>query len=169
MQPHITLLCIHRDPAQLSVLGQNGFNLITATNGHDGLQIFRSRPVDAVVLDDKVGLLGGSVMAAEIRKVNPLVPIVLLADVAKLPHPAVRSVDALVANSDGPRSLLATVHFLLNANHGRSQEPGNGPDTQEKTNERELRHNATVLAAAENKAPFSPAVWRSIWDGTIQF
>jgi DNA-binding response OmpR family regulator len=46
-----TLLCIHRDPAQLSSLEENGYELVTATNGHDGLRLFLSRRVDAIVLE----------------------------------------------------------------------------------------------------------------------
>jgi CheY-like chemotaxis protein len=46
-----TLLCIHRDPAQLSIFRENGYELVTATNGHEGLRLLRSRPVDAIVLE----------------------------------------------------------------------------------------------------------------------
>ena len=74
-----TLLCIHRDPAQLSLLERSGFELVTATNGHDGLRLFMSRPVDAIVLDYHLGLLDGGVVAAEMKKVKPTIPIVLLA------------------------------------------------------------------------------------------
>ncbi|MGA9710692.1 MAG: hypothetical protein WBR31_02815, partial [Candidatus Sulfotelmatobacter sp.] len=51
-----TLLCIHRDPDQLSLLQENGYELLTATNGHDGLRLFASQPVDAIVLDYHLGL-----------------------------------------------------------------------------------------------------------------
>ena len=110
-----TLLCIHRDPAQLSLLRENGYELVTATNGHDGLRLFRSRPVDAVVLDYELCLLNGAVVAAEIKKANPEIPIVMLADSLELPEDALKSVDALVSTSDGPRLLWATVHSILNA------------------------------------------------------
>ena len=110
-----TLLCIHRDPAQLSLLQENGYNLVTATNARDGLRLFMSRTVDAVVLDYHLGLLDGAVIAAEIKQVKPLLPIVMLAEDIELPGDALASVDALVAKSDGPHFLLATVHFVLNA------------------------------------------------------
>ena len=108
-----TLLCIHRDPAQLSLLQENGYELLTATNGHDGLRLFMSRPVDAVVLDYELGLLDGAVVAAEIKKVNPQVPIVMLADDVELPDGAFKAVDALLIPSDGPNLLWATVHYML--------------------------------------------------------
>ncbi len=109
-----TLLCIHRDPVQLSLLKQNGYDLATATNGSDGLRLFMSRPVDAVVLEYHLGLLDGATIADEIKQFRPEVPIVMLVDHIELPTHALKSVDALVAKSDGPHFLLATVHFLLN-------------------------------------------------------
>ena len=114
MATNSTLLCVHRDPAQLRLVQEHGYELVTATNGHDALRLFMSRPVDAIALEYHLGLLDGSVIAEEIKQVRPKVPIVMLADHLELPDGALRSVDALVAKSDGPHFLLATVHFVLN-------------------------------------------------------
>jgi DNA-binding response OmpR family regulator len=122
MGTNSTLLCIHRDPGQLSLLEQNGYELLTATNGADGLRLFMSRPVDAIVRDYQLGLLDGGVVATEIKKVNPQVPIVMLAENVELPADALKSVDALVAKSDGPHFLLATVHFVLNVKPAQRRE-----------------------------------------------
>jgi len=108
-----TVLCIHRDPAQLNLLREKGYGMVTATNGSDGLRLLMSRQVDAVVLDYCLGLLDGSVVADEIRDVRPQIPIVMVADPQELPHGALKSVDALVDKSDGPHFLWAAVHFLL--------------------------------------------------------
>ena len=80
-----TLLCIHRDPAQLSLLRENGYKLLTATNGNEGLRLFAAQSVDAIVLEYHLGHLDGGVVAAEIKKLNPRVPIVMLADDLELP------------------------------------------------------------------------------------
>jgi len=87
--------------------------LATATNGSDGLQLFLSRAVDAVVLDYHLGLLEGAAIAGKIKQAQPKVPIVMVADQVELPADALSSVDALVIESDGPHFLLATVHFVL--------------------------------------------------------
>jgi DNA-binding response OmpR family regulator len=79
MAANSTLLCIHRDPAQLRLLQEHGYKLLTATHSSDGLRLFMSQPVDAIVLDYRLGLLDGGVVAAEIKKVKPQVPIVMLA------------------------------------------------------------------------------------------
>jgi DNA-binding response OmpR family regulator len=117
-----TVLCIHRDPAQLGLLQENGYELVTATNGRDGLRLFASRPVDAVVLAFELGFLNGAAVAAEIKKVNPQVPIVMLADNEELPDHAFKSVDALVVKSDGPHLLSATLHFILSVEAAQRRE-----------------------------------------------
>ena len=114
MAPNSTLLCIHRDPAQLTLLQENGYELVTATNGSEGLRLLMSRPVDAIVLEYHLGLLDGAVVAAEIKKVKPQIPIVMLAEHLELPDGALQSVDALVTKSDGAHFLWATIHFVLN-------------------------------------------------------
>ena len=75
MGSNSTLLCIHRDPSQLSLLQVHGYELVTATNGSDGLRLFMLQAVDAIVLDYQLGLLDGGVVAAEIKKVKPEIPI----------------------------------------------------------------------------------------------
>jgi len=113
MATNSTLLCIHRDPSQLALLQENGYELVTATNGSDGLRLLMSKAVDAIVLEYHLGVLDGAVVAAEIRKVKPQLPIVMLADNLELPDGALKSVDALVTKSDGAHFLWATVHFVL--------------------------------------------------------
>ncbi len=114
MGTNSTVLCIHRDPAQLSLLKENGYDLVSATNGPDGLRLFMLQSPDAVVIEYQLGLLDGAAIADEIKQFRPKVPIVMLADHVDLPGGVLKSVDALLAKSDGPHFLLATVHFLLN-------------------------------------------------------
>ena len=90
MVANSTLLCIHRDPAQLSLLRENGYELVTAASGSEGLRLLMSRPVDAIVLEYHLGLLDGAAVAAEIRKVKPQLPIVMLADHLELPEGALK-------------------------------------------------------------------------------
>src|SRR5579864_69729 len=114
MATNSTLLCIHRNPAQLSLLRENGYELVTASSGAEGLQLLMTRTVDAIVLEYNLGLLDGAVVATEIKKAKPQLPIVMLADHLELPEGALKSVDALVTKSDGAHFLWATVHFVLN-------------------------------------------------------
>jgi DNA-binding response OmpR family regulator len=111
-----TVLCIHRDPQQLTLLREKGYGLITATNGREGLRLLMSCSVDAVVVEYYPGLLDGAVVADEIRRARPEVPIIMVADPMKLSREALKSVDTLVNKSAGAHFLWAAIHFLLNAN-----------------------------------------------------
>jgi DNA-binding response OmpR family regulator len=122
MATNPTLLCINRDPAQLRSLQENGYQLLTATNGHEGLRLFASQPVDAIVLDYHLGMLDGALVANEIKRVRPTIPIVMLADNLELPDGALNSVDALVTRSDGAHFLWATVHFVLSVKPAQNRE-----------------------------------------------
>lgn len=108
-----TLLCIHRDPGQLLHLEQNGYRLVTATCGVEGLRLLMSQAVDAVVIEYHLGLLDGAVVASEIKQVRPQIPIVMVCDNLELPGDALQSVDAIVVRSDGQHFLVATIHFVL--------------------------------------------------------
>jgi len=108
-----TVLCIHRDPDQLRLLREKGYGLVTATSGSEGLLLLLSHPVDAVVLEYSLGALDGAQLAHEIRRVRPRVPIVMVADPRELSREALKSVDTLVAKSDGAHFLWAALHFLL--------------------------------------------------------
>ena len=181
MAANSTLLCIHRDPAQLSLLQEHGYELLTATNGSDGLRLFMSRPVDAIVLDYRLGLLNGGVVAAEIKKIKPQVPIVMLAEDVELPDDALKAVDALVAKSDGPHFLLASVRSVLEGKpeqrlegeltsevpiqcHGRS-----GEMVERRRGVERRQANTAQFATDKKDAPLLPAVWESIRNGTLKF
>ncbi len=114
-----TVLCIHRDPEQLTLLREKGYGLVTAMNGSEGLRLLMSRPVDAVVLEYYLGLLDGAVVADEIRRARPELPIIMVADPMELPREALKSVDTLVDKSAGAHFLWAAVHFLLNTKADR--------------------------------------------------
>jgi DNA-binding response OmpR family regulator len=177
MATNSTLLCIHRDPAQLSLLQESGYEVLCATNGREGLRLFMSRPVDAIVLDYHLGLLDGLAVATEIKQVQPDLPIVMLTDHLEFPNDALDSVDALVTKSDGPHFLLAAVHFVLNVKPAqrrneklKAQSPAQlrrlGRSRNEATRE---QTNTPQLVVDERALPFSPSVWRSIRNGTVQF
>jgi DNA-binding response OmpR family regulator len=108
-----TLLCIHRDPAELLHLEQHGYRLVTASCGQEGLRLLMSQPVDAVVIEFHLGLFDGAVVASEIKRVKPGLPIVMVCDNVELANDALKAVDAIVVKSDGQHFLVATIHFVL--------------------------------------------------------
>jgi CheY-like chemotaxis protein len=177
MATNSTLLCIHRDPAQLSLLKESGYELATANNGSEGLRLFMSRPVDAVVLEYPTGLVDGVAIADEMKRVRPEIPIVALVDHLELLDGTLRSADAIVAKSDGAHFLWATLHFVLNVQPAQRHEAKMRSQTsilfKRPGRSREAaigdQDNSFRLPANDKDAPFSQEVWRGIWDGTIQF
>jgi hypothetical protein len=60
MSTNSSLLCIHRDSAQLSLLKEDGYELVTAWSGSDGLRLLMSQSVDVVAVGARVSLPHGS-------------------------------------------------------------------------------------------------------------
>lgn len=118
MTTTLTVLCIHRDPGQMTLLREKGYGLVAATSGSEGLRLLRSRPVDAVVLEYSLGKFDGVEVADEIRHARPQLPIVMVADPREIPRGALKSVDTLVDKSDGAHFLWAALHFLLTTKPG---------------------------------------------------
>jgi CheY-like chemotaxis protein len=107
------LLCIHRDPDRMRVLQKNGYKVLNAANGQEGLQLLASEPVDAIVLEYSLAHRGSSAIASEIKQLRHHIPIVMVAENAELADAVLESVDALVSTSDPSYFLWAAVHFAL--------------------------------------------------------
>lgn len=180
MAPNGTLLCIHRDPAQLNLLRENGYELLMAASGSDGLRLLMSRAVDAIVLDHHLGRLDAAAVAAEIKKAKPQLPVIMVADDLEVPKGTLKSVDALVTRSDGPHFLWATVHFVLNVKptQGKertlSSEPkahlrrsGKSRELGEAGNHPQSGTARPTITA--NETPFSLGEWRQIRTGRVKF
>jgi CheY-like chemotaxis protein len=115
------------DPTQLSLLEQNGYELVTPTTGSDGLRLFMLQAADAIVLDYESALLDGGIVAAEIKKFKPQIPVVMLSGNLELLADALKCVDALVAKSDGAHFLLGTIRHVLNTKSGQRLEEHKNP------------------------------------------
>ena len=164
------LLCIYRDPEQLSLLRNNGYDVLAATNGDEGLRLFMTRPVDAVVLEYHLGFLDGGMVASEIKKVQPLIPILMVIDHLEVPDGALRSVDMVVAKFDGDRFLLAAVQSVLAERPVLRSKPKRPSRMRSLPLEGTRANDSQTQQAAQNpNSPFSPQEWQSILNGKFQF
>ena len=166
-----TLLCIHRDPGQLSLLKENGYKLVTATNNHDGLQLCRSHAIDAIVLEYQLGPLDGAVVASEIKQIRPKVPIVMVVDSLELPEGALKSVDAVVAKSDGVHFLWAAVDFVVNVKPSQNLDQVRQGSRRGTARLRKQAGRSEALAPVlgDKERPFSPELWQGILNGIVRF
>jgi len=168
-----TLLCIHRNPAELAPLQLHGYKLMTATNGNEGLRLFMTRPVDAILLEYHLGLLNGGIIAAEIKKVSPTVPILMIIDHLEVPDGALRSVDMVVAKVDGADFLLSAVRYVLGEENATARTTGRstrGASTGE--NAATDKATADIIEfprAAKDDVTFPPEAWQGILDGSVRF
>lgn len=97
-----TLLCIDRDPSALWIqrrfLRENGYEVVTATNGLDGLSVLKVVGVDAIVLRPCQDLLDSLLVAVAMKQVRPQVRIVMVSDNVELPEGIFEVVDARVSD-----------------------------------------------------------------------
>lgn len=111
--PKPLILCIDDEKLGLRirkiVLERAGYRVETAIDGPTGLSIFGSEKVDAVVLDYFMPGMNGGEVAAEMRRLRPEVPILLLSAYINLPQEVINAVDCTILKGDGPEVLLAKI------------------------------------------------------------
>jgi CheY-like chemotaxis protein len=99
------------------LLEKNGYEVLEASGGDEGLKVFRSRNVDAVVVDYQMPGMNGDVVAEKIKRINSHVPIMLLSAYGPLPKSKLRAVDSFLTKSQPPKILLSTLQGLLGDQH----------------------------------------------------
>ena len=99
------------------LLEQSGYKVLEASAWDDGLRLFRSRSVDAVVLDYQMPGMRGDQVAAKMKSINSRVPIMLLSAFVPLPQNKLKSVDRFLSKSQPPEILLSTLQGLLEDQH----------------------------------------------------
>ena len=109
--PQREILCIDDDEQSLQVrkilLETFDFHVTTATTAKEGLRYFRSRNVDAVVLDYEMPDMNGGQVARKMKSMRADVPVLILSALQWLPKDAPREcIDAFVTKG-GPTAALA--------------------------------------------------------------
>ena|ERR1700686_318052 len=118
-----TLLCIDDNQSCLNIhkiiLEGLGYVVLTASSGREGLEVFASNAIDAVILDYQMPYMNGEMVAAEMKKMNPRVPILMLSACVSLPERALRLVDDSIAKGNPAVFLLLAVQQLLRRSEKR--------------------------------------------------
>lgn len=113
-----TILCIDDEQTALqlrqTVLESVGYKVLTAKSGAIGIKLFKSAPVQAVVLDYWMADMNGMQVAREIRKLNPSIPIIILSAYGELLDESLGVADLWIRKGEeDPQYLLARLHELL--------------------------------------------------------
>ena len=113
-----TILCVDDHWSGLisrkMLLESNGYQVLVATGGDEGLRLLLSHSVDAVVLDYQMPGMNGDVVAVKMKRAKSHVPIVLLSAYGPLPQSKLDAVDTFLSKSHPPKILVSTLQDLLN-------------------------------------------------------
>ena len=112
------ILCIDdEEPALLlrrRVLEKAGYRVFTALTGKEGIEIFRFQSIDVVILDYWMADLDGLDVAAELKKLNPKTPVIMLSGYTSILDEGLGRVDLWLRKGEGdPNQLLLAVAQLL--------------------------------------------------------
>jgi PAS domain S-box-containing protein len=113
-----TILCIDDEAAGLVarklLLESAGHRVIEARSGEEGIQLFKSLKVDAVILDYWMSGMKGTAVASELKRINPDVPIIMVSGMADLPGEAAGLVDQwIIKGTLRAEELLESISAVL--------------------------------------------------------
>ncbi len=108
------LLCVDDEKPALTirkmVLEKNGFDVVTATNSVEALEVFRTHAISLVMADHLLGHESGLELAAALKRLNPFIPIVLLSG---LPPDSMDNLDCFICKGEGPSHVISILRDLL--------------------------------------------------------
>jgi CheY-like chemotaxis protein len=111
------LLCVDDDPSSLDLRQQllelAGFQVITTTDAKEGLELFRTRQVDAVILDYQMPGMNGGELAEAMKRIRPGIPVMIVSALPWLPEDAPRCIDAFVTKGSPNSALMDKITNLV--------------------------------------------------------
>jgi CheY-like chemotaxis protein len=125
MEPQKTILCIDDEEAQSTlrklVLESAGYRVLVAMSGREGIRLFQSDSVDAVILDYWMADMKGLAVARELKRARPDVPIIILSAYTPLLDETIGLADLWVRKGEeDPEYLLAKLRELLQTPRGKT-------------------------------------------------
>jgi CheY-like chemotaxis protein len=112
-----TVLCIDDEEPGLQVrrllLESAGYRVLCARSGVDGIKVFQSEPVDAVVLDYWMSGMNGIAVARELKRLSPHIPIMILSAYGTLLDETLGVADLWLRKGEEPQFILGKLSELL--------------------------------------------------------
>jgi CheY-like chemotaxis protein len=110
------ILCIDDADIALRVrkllLGSEGYNVLTANSGEEGLELFKQNPVELVIADHFLSAKTGTEIAREMKDLKPEVPILIVSAAIEKPD-GLEFADGFLAKGEETSVLLDTIAGLL--------------------------------------------------------
>jgi len=116
-----TLLCVDDDPGirQLyeAMLGTYGYEVLVAEGGHQALNLFRSKAseIDAVISDYEMPGMNGAQLAAELKRYDPEIPVIVISGSLPILEQTPYFVDAAVPKGASVEKIVDHIEALLEA------------------------------------------------------
>lgn len=105
-----------------------GYRVLAANDGDEALRIFARKRINLAVVDYYMHGMGGDLVALEMKKLRPQVPIIIFSGTFTLPEMVIALVDGFVFTGDEPDKLMHKIAELLprskrkrRASQGRAQ------------------------------------------------
>jgi CheY-like chemotaxis protein len=112
------ILCIDDDPQSLKVrtviLETLGYSVHPELDARAGLRAFGEHKVDAVVMDYEMPGMNGGEVAAEMKRLRPDVPVMIVSALPWLPESApMEAIDAFVQKGEPLRVLARRIEDMI--------------------------------------------------------
>ncbi len=114
-----TLLCVDDDLGILefyeTMLGSNGYHVLLAQDGRQALAVFQEKvkEIDAVISDYEMPGMNGIELAAELKRYNSSLPVIMISGCLPLLDNIRHNVDFLLSKGAPVEEILARIEFLL--------------------------------------------------------
>jgi CheY-like chemotaxis protein len=110
------ILSVDDEPALLvtreRLLQSQGYDVLSACDGGKALKIFTAYPINLVLLDYSMPGVDGRIVAQEMKRCKPLVPVILVS-ADDVPEEALTCVDGFVAKGQSPALLLGKIQQMF--------------------------------------------------------
>ncbi len=115
-----TILCVDDEEPGLKVrkilLETAGHKVFTALSGAEGIAVFQSQQIDAVILDYWMAGMNGVTTARELKRMKPSVPVIILSAYGTLLDETLGVADVWIRKGEeDPQYLLGALEALLQA------------------------------------------------------
>ena len=114
--PAATILCVDDEENQLIlrklVLEREGYRVLTANSAARAIEMFRSEPIDLVIVDYYMPGMNGLALARELRQTRKI-PIVVLSAFAELPGETIGTADIWITKGVSSGEFVTKLAELL--------------------------------------------------------
>jgi CheY-like chemotaxis protein len=111
------ILCIDDEPSNLMlrklVLQSAGFSVLAASSGKEGMNLFSSNPVDALVIDFSMPDMDGGMVAVRIKELKPRIPVIMLSAYPGAQDGLDGAVDLFIEKGGDPKKLIRRIETLV--------------------------------------------------------